>query len=290
MRKLFEKILLTSLLSVLAAGQAQAQFVLKPSKLAKAQPNAQTGTEMVAPRPSTTEKDQAKAPSTASTIKTRPVNNRLIMGGLGIQKFEAHRDGDGIMLNAIVSNTSSQLVSFNFQISRQSGSKWTLIHEGSRLIGPKDQMGIAFSLPRMNEAVKFKFEVDGGNDEASFSKQFQLKAVPLSFVVRYGTSGNWVPARDYPDDLSDGFDAAEFARLKLRPLGLETNIRKKKSTNFYDPFTITTKLHTSLTVRTPRMLSRSFESRAEAEQFRKTLISLVPDRRLTVESVREQPL
>jgi hypothetical protein len=290
MKTLIPRTLFAIVLCALATSQVHAQLVLKPSKLVKKETNAKTESEMIKQFPSKAEKDRATGPTTSSTIKTRVGNKNRLFGGPGIQKFEASRVGDGIMISATVSNTADQSASFYFKLSRQIGNRWSTIHEGSRLIGPKDQVSSVFTLPRSNDALKLRFEIDGGNDDAAFSKEFRLKALPMSFIVRYGTSGDWVPAREYFDDLSNGFDASEFARLNLRTHGLDTKIRKKTSTVVDDPFSIQTKLFTTLFVRTDGMLNKTFETRAEAESFRRTLISLVKDRRLTVESVREKPL
>ncbi|MGE3315181.1 MAG: hypothetical protein AB7O26_08690, partial [Planctomycetaceae bacterium] len=72
------------------------------------------------------------------------------------------------------------------------------------------------------------------------------------------------------------------------PYGLDTKIRKTTSSGLDTPLSVTTHIYTTLYVRTAGQITKEFGTRKEAEKFRKLLISRVSDRRLTVESVREQ--
>ena len=268
-KRLVSVVILSVASGLLATGTAQAQFTRRPSKAIQ---------------------QKVQSPSDAVRFRVPVESKTAALGGLGIKTLEARRSGNRIMISATVGNTSFQPLSFSYKISKRTGSTWTRIQEGgSRMIASKENMLFSASIPHTNDPVRFKFEINGGDNDYKV-KEVKLAARHVNYVVRYGTSGDWVLAREYHNDLSNGFDASELARTQLHPLGLETQIRKKKKTGLDSPFSINTRIYTALSVRTSGWLERAFDDRNEAEQFRRTLISLVRDRRLTVESVREQEI
>ena len=272
MKTLITSVVLAATLSVLLTSQAQAA--------------------PFDPRPTGALKDQlkinTKINADAAKATPLPTDKFVLLGGLEIKSFGAHRDGNKIVLNGVVSNTSLKALDFSFKIWKWTGASWTLIQDaGSRRIASKESMNVPLQLPATNDGLSFKLQVHGGNHQSLF-KQCKLAARLVNFVVRYGTNGDWVLVREYHNDLSDGFDASILARDQLKPLGLETQIRKKKTTGIDTWFSSGSSTYTAISVRTAVQLERTFEDRNEAEQFRQTLISQVKDKRLTVESVREQ--
>ncbi len=211
-----------------------------------------------------------------------------------VKQFTAKREGGAIMLSATVSlaaNAPSETVNYEFMYL--DNGRWNVVTTGAIgkvTIPSGGERQLLAQLSPTNKSVRLRVDVhsfDTGPYQYS-SKSLTLKGREVSFVVRYGTNGDWVVAREYPNDLSNGFDAKEFARTKLNPLGLDTRIRTTKSNGIDTPFSNGSSIRSVLLVHTFSQLEMSFDDKDQAEQFRQKLISLVPDRRLTVESVREQ--
>jgi hypothetical protein len=284
MRTLTTIVVLAVTLSVLLAGPAHGQVFLKKSRASnKALTNITPSLAKATPLPKGSDKLTVVKNNRGDMVL--PKYN--VLAGLRIKQFVAHRDGGVIQIKGEVSNIAVQTMNCRYELSKWTGSGWTVLISGTpRLLDSRESMRVSAQQPDTIDEQRFKLEAYGDKNEYTF-KEFKLAARKPRFVVRYGTSGDWILAREYHNDLSNGFDASVLAR-KMNPLGLDTRIRKKKTTGIDTPFSTGTSIYTALSVHTSEQIERAFEDRNEAEQFRRALISLVKDRRLTVESVRTE--
>jgi hypothetical protein len=225
-----------------------------------------------------------KGPNAGDSVQ----NNKALLNGLMITQFGAVRNGAKIDVTGVVSNIAPRAIPITYKISTLTGTTWTKLRtSGTIFVRAKGKTDVSEELPATNDVLRLRLEVNGGPNDSAV-KDFTLAAKKTVFVVRYTTSLNWVLAREYDNDLSDGFDASQLARTELQPLGFQTQIKKTKTTGFDTPFSISTNIHTWLSVRTTGSQVRTFGTKAEAVKFRNSLISLVQDRGLTVEDPREQ--
>jgi hypothetical protein len=208
---------------------------------------------------------------------------------LWIQQFTARRVGTGINVTAVVSNRSDRLVPFSYKISKWTGTGWTTVQaSGTRFIQPRATADVKEDLPATNGALKLRLAVTGGT-EREVTREVTLPAKKAVFVVRYGThtSADWWLAREWKDDLSDGFDAQQPAR-ELGSFGFQTQIKKKKTTGIGTWFSGGVSIRTSLFVRLPDPIRQTFATRQEAQKFRDSLRAVTKFPGVFVEDIREE--
>jgi hypothetical protein len=209
---------------------------------------------------------------------------------LGIQQFTAKRSGSRIDITGVVSNGSKRIISFSYKISKWTGTSWTTIREsGTLFVQPTATADVKMDLPASNAALKLKLAVTGGTDGGNVTREANLPAKKTVFVVRYGTSRSpdWWLAREWKNDLSDGFDAQQVAR-ELNSFGFQTQIKKKRTTGIGTIFSSGVSIQTSLSARVPDAIEETFATRREAEKFRDSLRAVTRFPGVFVEDIRER--
>jgi hypothetical protein len=218
-----------------------------------------------------------------------PSDGKATTGGVTIRSFTATR-GTVIRVEGKLENSglaTSQPITCTLSSRANEYASWSVMQKSQQKpIGAGKTATIRFAMLMSTKPIQFKLEISPGLKTTA-----QCALMPdITYVVRYTTSGNWVDIKRWPNDLSDTFYASEMARLDLKPVGVMTRISKKKTTEF-DFFGggFNARLDTTLQGKTDEKLEQTFPTKAEAENFRDSLVKLTKDApSFTVESVGER--
>jgi hypothetical protein len=209
-------------------------------------------------------------------------------GGVFVQRFNAKRVGDVIRIEAMLENSdlvASPPIAYTISTRENEYRDWKAIaSKQHKPIGAGKPGLIRLDIPNSTKGMQFRLELSPASQPTA---ECSLKP-DITYVVRYTTSSNWINAKRWRNDLSDGFEASEMARLKFSPLGVQSRIHKKKTPEVEFFGGVYMRLDTTLQVRTTERLEQTFATKAEAEAFRESLRALVPDGGFTIEWVGER--
>ncbi|MEX2114280.1 MAG: hypothetical protein WD845_13895 [Pirellulales bacterium] len=205
-------------------------------------------------------------------VTKRP--KKEILGTLDIKRFDAKRDSQGINISGEIRNTQATGVDsvVTWSILRQNGNGWTKINSGTATVKGYSTHPVTMTLPASNDALRLRFDVSSSKPSKYTAKEFNLAARDVKFVILYRTGG-WVLIRDDREGMDPNKligEEASKVREALNSLGFKTEMRITK------PGLIGNTNRTMLYARAENEIERSFDSRSEADEFARSLKSLVP--------------